>query len=1290
MSLRRIRQAAVERAAESGARAALEQIGGAAGPSRPAPALNVAQEMVSLPDEGVGVAVVRAVGTRTLQSALGNGATAAGATTAAPTRNTLADIEIRILPLPGGLSDLQGNDPLAEAEALLGEDAPPAPETSPPSATTEPPPPPSDTLSEAAPDVEAALEVAIEAAAGEERAAETEAIGETLATGEEAAAGTLEGETIGEAAPIEGEVTVGGAPAGVPILMPEPPAELTPAAQERVVAAQRAAGGAARSQANMPPAGENVSAAQGAVTPPQEEQAGRAQASVVKLLGEQPGPSPDIQELCRRIKAVIREKRPPDDDSLVKANPRAMAAEAGGEMNRNVQGDANRVAGAYDNSLGETPAGSSAPPGRPAEPIPAAAPGDVNAAGAVPDPVPAENVSLGADVAASQQRMDEAGMNSPAAQEVNSGPIAEAREAQSELEATAERDPAEVLAEQAGALASAGGDMAALQEQALAALESARAATIGGIEGQRGEMVGTEEQMRAEAGRKAQAIFTTAQAAVNAQLSPLPAKAMEMWQTGVAIESTRFEQSLARVERWINKRHAGVGGALLGLVDAVVGLPDWVNEQYDLAEKKFGDGVCELILQISTQVNTVIAACQAIIAQADRDITAVYDSLPAELQGWAAGERERFQGQLNGLNQQATEARDNFNRDLAERASQAVQDVRGRIHELRQAAGGLLGRITDAITAFLDDPARAIINGLLSILGIAPGAFWALVARIEQAIDDIANDPMGFANNLVSALKAGFQRFFDNFGTHFLDGLLGWLFSGLGSVGVTVPSDFSLESVITFFLQLMGLSWANIRRILARHIGEENVALIEQAWDYISMLIEMGPAGIYEMIKEQLNPKNMLDTVLQMAVDFVIETLIRQVIVRVIGMLNPAGAIAQAIEVIYKVGKWIFENAARIFTLIETVVSGIADLIAGNIGGMANAIEGALAGLMIPVIDFLAELLGLGGLPEKVADTIGRFQEMVLGHVDRAIGFVVKKVKGLLAKLGGKDDDKPDERTEEEKQADVNSAVSEGTALNEDLELEVDAIRERLKPIKKKYRLTVLELVEDEETGTVKTVHVYGEINPKQDGKEVEHYTKMPLVILKFTFDRKFGYDPVEYQRQLREQEGVINGMLINNWVENQKSFLSKLPDYKNIKAQRRKRSDKAKREYRAAFRRKLLWRIAKRRFGKTKEYKEIAKDFVNNFDDVDVDMIVPLVGDTDIIKQVNTYMRRRAATHRLDSVASGNPVDISGLADSRINSHIGAKWKSQIQIILAVVNAIPKGEWTKLKMNVKMFAVPE
>ncbi|MDH3970080.1 MAG: DUF4157 domain-containing protein, partial [Rhodospirillales bacterium] len=686
------------------------------------------------------------------------------------------------------------------------------------------------------------------------------------------------------AAPAEAPVSSAPAPAGgeVELLMPEPPEELSEAERERITRVQREAGEAAQTQEALPSAGENVTEARQAVQEPAEETTARAEGGLAAALGARPEPSAEIEALCERIVAAIRARRPPDEDSLLTTNPREEAQAAGGALQSSVEGDVERVEGSYE-QLNEQPQAEPQQRGQALETPPASvATSEVGAQQAVPDAVRAKDVSLAADVEASAGRMQEVGMESEPAGLVQSGPIAEARAAQGELAATAQRDPAEVLAEQEAARGQAAADMADLQQRALEALQAARAGTVTGIGSQQQGMVTSEEQLRAQIGTRAQAIFDSAQTRVNDLLEPLTATAMQRWQTGVEVLSTRFEQDLDRIERWKQERYEGVGGAILEVWEGIVGLPDWVVEAYNRAERNFGDGVCNLIREISAEVNGVIATCEQIIDDANADIAELFGNLPEGLEEWGAAEQARFAEQLDGLHQRVVSTRDDFNRNLAEQAAESVQQVRERIHELRQAAGGLIGRIQDAIDRFLDDPARFIIEGLLELVGIPPASFWAVVDRIQTVIQDIADDPMNFANNLVAALAQGFRQFFDNFADHILGGFFDWLFSGLGAVGVNIPSDFSLKSIITFFLELMGITWPRIREVLARHIGEENVALIEKAYELVATLIEQGPEGIFEMIKEQLNPQTILDQVIDAAIDFLIETLIVRVTTRVL------------------------------------------------------------------------------------------------------------------------------------------------------------------------------------------------------------------------------------------------------------------------------------------------------------------------------------------------------------------------------------------------------------------------
>ena len=794
------------------------------------------------------------------------------------------------------------------------------------------------------------------------------------------------------------------APAAVSMHMPEPPDRPSPATLKRIAGTKSRAGDTATAQGTLPSADKQVGDARGAVVPPEAERAALAQQQLIAEMHA--APSPEIEKLCARIREVIRNKRPPDEDALASAEPSKEAMDAGNQLNSTVKDETGKVQENYGD-LNKAPAVPPAPenPGLAPQP-PVAGTAPINATTATPDAVPAQNVSLGKDTADSKAKIEGAGMEKPAAQLVQNGPIAEAREAQGELNQTAQESPAVVLAKQKETLGAAKADMAALGADALAALSASRTAGVQKATGQQGGMVLSEDQMRINAGTEAKAAFSAAQTAVEALLKGLPEKAMAEWDAAKTIYVSEFKADLKIVEDRVKERHSGVGGWFVGIWDAVTGLPGWAEEAYSKAETRFGDSVIAKIREISTKVNAIILACEKIITDARAKIKGIYDKLPASLQGWATGEQAKFQSQLDKLQQQATSTRDNFNKGLVQQAASAVDEVRAEIAELRKKAGGLIGRIAAAVGRFLDDPVKFIIDGLLELVGIPPAAFWALVAKIKKVAADIADDPAGFANNLLKGLGKGFSQFADNIGTHLIKGFLTWLLGDLK--GVQVPKDFSLKSIATFFLQLMGITWPNIREILARKVGAKNMALIEKAYSILSLLIEKGPEGIYEMIKEKLDPQTIVDQVIEMAVEYIATAIAKNIAARVLLLFNPVGAIVQAIEAIYRVLKWVFQNAARIFRLIEAVVNGLADIIAGNVGGFANAVEKALGMLIAPVISFIADYCNMGDLPQIVAKQIKGFQKMVLGFIEKAIDWIIDKGKALLAAvgIGGKKDEK--------------------------------------------------------------------------------------------------------------------------------------------------------------------------------------------------------------------------------------------------------------------------------------------
>ena len=383
-------------------------------------------------------------------------------------------------------------------------------------------------------------------------------------------------------------------------------------------------------------------------------------------------------------------------------------------------------------------------------------------------------------------------------------------------------------------------------------------------------MVGSEESMRANGrGRSASRPSTTRKTQVDALLKDLP---RTRWRSGTrrrTCSSAQFKADLKPVQERVEERHSGVGGFVVGLWDAVTGLPDWAEEAYTKAETNFGDGVIAKLTAISTNVNAVIAACDLIIKNARERIAKIFDELPESLRGWAAQEKAKFDGQLDQLHNEVVATRDNFNKDLVEQ-----RERRGRRGARRDRRAAQEGRRTGRPDRQRDQPVHRG-SGQVHHRGPArdprhPAG--GVLGRRRQDQEGRQGDrrrPDEASRTTCSqGLAQGFGLFFDNFGTHLLKGFLSWLLGGLKDV--QVPKDLSLKSIVTFFLQLMGITWPNIRKILVKQIGAKNVALIEKVYSLVSLLIEKGPEGIYEMIKEKLDPQAIVDQVIQLAVDYMV------------------------------------------------------------------------------------------------------------------------------------------------------------------------------------------------------------------------------------------------------------------------------------------------------------------------------------------------------------------------------------------------------------------------------------
>jgi hypothetical protein len=297
---------------------------------------------------------------------------------------------------------------------------------------------------------------------------------------------------------------------------------------------------------------------------------------------------------------------------------------------------------------------------------------------------------------------------------------------------------------------------------------------------------------------------------------------------------------------------------------------------------------------------------------------------------------------------------------------------------------------------------------------------------------------------------------------------MGWLLGELASAGITLPKSLDFKGILDLVMQIMGLTYNAIRSRAVKLVGEPTVKKIEQVAEVFKVLITEGPAGLWKWIVDKVD--NLVDTVLGGIKDLVITKVITAGITWLISMLNPASAFVKACKMIYDVIMFFVERGSQIMSLVNAIIDSVAAIASGAIGAAANWVEQSLAKALPVAISFLASLLGLGGLSDKIRKIIEQVQKPVGKAVDFVINGVVKGFKKVAGFVGGlfgkgkKDQDKPDERTGPQKEQAEKAAAKDAERLLKAPSANPQSVQKGLPTIKKTHGLTSISLVKEGET----------------------------------------------------------------------------------------------------------------------------------------------------------------------------------------------------------------------------------
>ena len=197
-------------------------------------------------------------------------------------------------------------------------------------------------------------------------------------------------------------------------------------------------------------------------------------------------------------------------------------------------------------------------------------------------------------------------------------------------------------------------------------------------------------------------------------------------------------------------------------------------------------------------------------------------------------------------------------------------------------------------------------------------------------------------------------------------------------------------------MQVLGLTYRQIRARVVKLVGEKVVARLEKTVDVFKVLVTEGVPGLWKWIKDKVG--DLEEMVMGGIKTFIIEKIIKAGITWLIAFLNPAAAFIKACKMIYDVIMFIIERGAEIMDFVRSILDSIGAIAKGNIGIVAQKVEDSLARALPLAISFLASLLGLGGISEKIHSIIQKVQ----APVGKAVDFVVMgAVKGAKKLFGG-------------------------------------------------------------------------------------------------------------------------------------------------------------------------------------------------------------------------------------------------------------------------------------------------
>ncbi|MHC5753793.1 MAG: eCIS core domain-containing protein [Nostoc sp.] len=869
-----------------------------------------------------------------------------------------------------------------------------------------------------------------------------------------------------------------------------------------------------------PPANSKAQEAQAAAQPPGNEVDSKAQANQVGEMQQAPTPGFDAAAFKAKLMERIADMAPKNLEEADNFKNNNKLDSVKGDLSGQVKEEQKSSQGQLEEKTKEKPDASGIE-AKQVAPLPKNEPGTaptgVDADKAAPKSKGQAEVEapLQDDSKKLDQQMKEADVTEEQLANSNEPEFQGALAAKKDAQTNAQEAPPQYRQQEQGILATAQATAEATAQQHLQAMHGIRTQNLGQVGEQQIGAKSKDEQARAKVAGDINKIYDKTKGKVEKTLGELDGQVIQAFDAGAADAKKAFEDYVGkRMDDYKSDRYSGFFGPAKWLGDKLFGMPSEVNAFYQEGRQLYINQMDGVINKVVAIISKGLTQAKAEIANGKQEIQNYISQLPQDLKGVGQQPAADIDSKFEELQQSVDDKQDELIDTLAQKYKENLEAVDARIEEMKAANKGFIQKAFDFIVGVI----KTIIELTKMLLQV--------LARVAGVVGQILKDPIGFLTNLIQAVKQGFLNFMNNIGKHLQQGLIGWLTGTMAETGIEMPENFDLKGIFSLAMQLLGYTYQAIRAQAVKRLGEEKVSRLEQTVDVFQVLASEGVAGIWEFVQEKMGDLNAL--VIEPIKNFIIEKVITAGIEWILSLLTPASAFIKAAKAIYEIVKFFIERAQQIADLINAILDAIGAIASGAIDQAIKGVENALAKSLPVVISFLASLLGLDGIAGKIQAIFQKLRKPMEKAVDwiidrgakafKKVGNKVKNSKfgkkaGELkdsakekykagkqwvedkketaqnwfeekkeAALGGKD-----QRTQEQKSADLKAALKEAERIGDNDELSLKEVNNRIKTIKKNYRMQYLKLVVDKQTKDGDMIHFEGKINPDGKSDQVEH-----------------------------------------------------------------------------------------------------------------------------------------------------------------------------------------------------------